>query len=341
MNETNNKIIAALDLGSQTFRLAVAVCSNKGVEVKGSWLENVRLGQGLSATGQIGTEAFQRGLSALQKFKRIIKDTVNSPKNPPIIKAVGTAALRRAENADLFVKKALEIGIDIDILSERQEAVLTATGVLSTLEEISKDQGTNNKPIFIIDAGGGSTEISVCSSSGIIQWTSIEIGAVRLTEDYFKDSPSPPSPQNLRKMTERVRHELDRALDETLYPPGSGILVGSGGTATTVAAMELGMESYTPWKIRGMRIPSERLEQWIIRLSQMTKSQKDSICGLEPERSDIILSGIVIIYQALKKLGLPELVVSDGGLLLGLLTSTIKKECTSHAEPSCPGGIYV
>ncbi len=344
MEQSDKKIVGVMDLGSQTFRLAAAICGPKDTRIEGSWLENVRLGEGLSSEGLITQAAMRRGTDALEKFRQILDTLSGDEKCPVSITAVGTAALRNAHNSTAFMDRASALGIDIEIISGNREAELTAQGVSYTLEDVWSRRGRPPAAgkVAIIDAGGGSTEISLCDSRGeLTAWTSLEIGAVRLTEEYFKARTSPPEPSALEEMKERIDSELkanSALLDQAAR---ASLLAGSGGTATTMASMEAGMETYDPSRIRGMELTEETIHAWINRLSRMTKNEKDSICGLEPERSDIILSGILIIHRALTKMGFPALTVSDGGLLLGLLISAIKKECTSHAEPSRPRGLYV
>ena len=342
--------IAVMDLGSQTFRMALAECRKNNIQVSGSWLENVRLGQGLSETGRLNDNAVKRGISALEKFTAILKESADEDgKGNLYIEAVGTAALRSAENAKNFILAAEKSGMNIKIISAEEEAAITADGVLYTLDDLkSRDAGASSCSgmeksgyVATIDVGGGSTEISVCSAGHIREWTSIDIGAVRLTEAF---SPKLKSQAEHVAMDAMIRR-IDQALEESL-PEIPGIrkctcLAGSGGTITTAAAMELAMASYDPAKIRGLVLTTQSLDKWIMRLSGMTNSEKGSISGLEPERSDIILAGIVTVARIMTKTGFTTLVTSDGGLLLGLLIRAIEKECTSHAESSRPGGLYV
>ena len=346
-----NRTVAVIDLGSQTFRMAVALCSGSNIEVQASILENVRLGQGLSETGRLSDTAITRGIETLERFMRILKDLAvrnNTPTEGITITAAGTAALRRAENSEIFIKQAAETGVEIEILSARQEADVAAQGVLHTLKHsracgfISKPgEHAENPHVAIIDVGGGSTEISICGPEGMRQWLSMDIGAVRLTEKFIPDTSGPLEPGVLNAMIKYIDHKLESGLGENFHAACCKCLAGSGGTVTTAAAMELAMTHYDPSRLRGLQLTKHSFDNWIKRLYSMTNAEKGSISGLEPERSDIIIAGMVTVRRIMGKLGFSALVTSDGGLLLGLLIRAIKKECTSYAESSCSGGLYV
>lgn len=338
-----------MDLGSQTFRMAAAQCCGNEIRVSGSWLRNVRLGQGLAENGTISPDAMNRGIRVLKEFRQIIRTMEGGRSSGHLaIKAVGTAALRDAANAGEFVDAAARIGIPIDVITGMEEAETAAHGVLYTLRHQAPSPYTNTEwmgtgTVSIIDVGGGSTEISVCDRHGIRKWNSIGIGAVRLTEEFALHSDHPPGTdcRTIMDMACRIDEALTNSLTESACTNSCSCLVGSGGTVTTAAAMELAMPSYDPRRIRGLMLSIQSIERWINRLARMTNSEKGSISGLEPERSDIILAGMVIIHRIMEKLRFPAIIISDGGLLLGLLIREIEKECTSHAELSCPGGLYI
>ena len=349
--KTDARNIAAIDLGSQTFRMAVAECHHTHPVVRASILENVRLGQGLSETGRLSDAAITRGLDALDKFMRILKDMAaedGTPMDRISIWAGGTAALRRAKNSAVFIEKAAKLGIDIEVLSARKEAETAAHGVLYTLRQDSgrvsaSEMGHHpeNRQVAILDVGGGSTEISICDSEGMKDWISMDIGAVRLTEAFIPDPSSPLEPGALDAMTDHIDQVLESSLSEIFHSSRCQCLAGSGGTVTTAAAMELAMTHYDPARLRGLMLTQQSFDNWIKRLCSMTNSQKRIISGLEPARSDIIIAGMVTVRRVMEKMGCPALVISDGGLLLGLLIHAIKKECTSYVESSCSGGLYV
>ncbi len=342
------KNIVVMDLGSQTFRMAAAQCCGNEIRISGSWLRNVRLGQGLAETGMIGMEAMDRGIRVLKEFMQVISAMEGGRSSHFSIKAVGTAALRDATNAQEFIDAAARIGVHIDVITGMQEAETAAHGVLYTLRHQAPTPYTNTEwmgtgTVSIVDVGGGSTEISVCDQQGIRQWSSIDIGAVRLTEEFTLHSNHPEGTdcRTIMDMACRIDEVLTTSLPGSAGTNSCSCLVGSGGTVTTAAAMELAMPGYDPRRIRGLMLSIQSIERWINRLARMTNSEKGSISGLEPERSDIILAGMVIIHRIMEKLRFPAIIISDGGLLLGLLIREIEKECTSHAELSCPGGLYI
>jgi exopolyphosphatase/guanosine-5'-triphosphate,3'-diphosphate pyrophosphatase len=237
-------------------------------------------------------------------------------------------------------------GVNIRVISSREELETASEGIFHTLESSSGPGTADNlsphaasRAISILDVGGGSTEISFYQDAVLRYWTSLDIGAVNLTEKFFQ-SPGP-NKTDLKNLSRFVDSELETAPGLHTADTGPGLLVGTGGTITTLASMQLGLAKYDPAKIRQMELKTTDLDLWINRLTTMTLHEKHCISGLEPERADIILAGIVIIRRIMSKAGFSTIVTSDGGLLLGLLIRAIKKECISYAESSGPGGLYV
>lgn len=328
------KRIAAIDIGTQTFRMAVAECSGHSVRTVGSWLENVRLGEGLAYNNILKAEAVQRGVRTIEKFIAIIEQQGGAS-----ITATGTAALRNAANTEIFLRAALKKGLDIKVISGRKEAEIAADGVSYTLRHTPGISMPPDNKIVIVDVGGGSSEISMCSRDIIKYRTSVDMGAVNMTEKFFM--PDVDVQEGVDRLSSFVDSRLSQAIPARALHLSGICLAGVGGTITTIAAMESGMRDYRPEKIRGFILSRKCMEGWIRRLTEMTNSEKLCIPGLEPERSDIILAGMVIVCRIMEKLRLSSLITSDGGLLLGLLIRAIKKECISYAESSGPEGLYI
>ena len=334
-----------MDLGSQTFRLAVASCTPEGIKISASLLKNVRLGDGLSGSGLISPAAMERGMSALWEFGNIIK---NMP-GKTYINAAGTAALRTAKNSDRFVKEAVRSGIPLRVLTEKEELETAARGVFHTISHmavgninpVSCPETTGTNPftnVLIFDPGGGSTELSLYIKGKLTSWTSIPIGAVNLTERFLHGEI--PDKGGIARLYDYADRQISNIAWLESIPAGT-LAVATGGTATTAAAMELELSQYEPRRIRGACLSRTVVDSWCSRLSGMTRSEKLLLSGLEPERADIILAGMIIIQRILNQTRFLSFRVSDGGLLLGLLISAIEKECLTYAESSCPRSLYV
>ena len=298
----NQKALAGLDLGTQTFRLLVAKPSNG--QLRALWREkvNVRLGEDLARTGQISPEAFDRGLSALRSFK----EQLNRMDVADYI-AAGTAVFRRATNAQEFIEAAKELGIEIEILPPDEEARLTARGVLSGLKDLQKD-------LVIVDVGGGSSEFIFCSSQGeMVGVESLELGSVILTKDFFKHEI--PKPFEISALEEKVSSTLNN-LRAPLKPKK---MIATGGTASCLVALNLGLERYHPDLIHGQVLTLDDLEDLFHRLRKMPLEERLSLKGMEPGREDIIIAGLLLFILLLKHFGLHELCVSETGILEGLV----------------------
>ncbi|MBW1964419.1 MAG: Ppx/GppA family phosphatase [Deltaproteobacteria bacterium] len=319
------KTIAAIDLGSQTFRVAVVRIVDNRPQVLASELKNVRLGQGLSANGRLNENAIKRGIETLRDFRNVF----NKFRVSDVI-ACGTAALRNAANAGEFLDLAGAEGFNIKILSGDEEAFMSVMGVRTSLPDISA-------PFLVVDVGGGSSEVVLATSNKTLFNWSLNIGAVNLTEEFIRTDP--PLPGELEKLGFHIRQKLSDL--PAKLPEFPKTVVGVGGTATTLAAMALGMKKYDPRRIRGYALGSQELDKLWNFLTGMKIHTRRSISGLESRRADIILSGIAIFRDILHITEFKELTVSDGGLLLGLLTSLIEKESYNHAEPPNTKGLYL
>ena len=320
-----NRTVAVLDLGSQTFRLVIAGVKSGNIEILRSELVNVRLGEGLSTTGRLSEAGMRRGIEALFKFSKILADYKTNK-----IRACATAALRAANNGEIFLKEARRTGFNIEVLSGKIEAGISALGVYYSLKDLPELS-------LIVDAGGGSTEFVLARGKDIISASSLNIGAVSLTEMFL--SPDPPGGRAFKALEQYIKNALKGIRLDISYPPMA--VVGVGGSATTIGAMLLGMIRYEPVRIRGLCLCVEDLKGLLSNLENIQVDQRRTIAGLAPERADIIPAGIVIFLSVLSFFKLERMTITDGGLLFGLLMNLIQKEFRVHVEPPYTSGIYI
>lgn len=327
MNSTScRKNIAAIDLGSQTFRLAVVKIADNSCQVLASELKNVRLAQNLYFCGRLNKSSMERGIKTLRHFLNILHKFKVSE-----VMICGTAALRNASNAKEFLNMANKEGFnDIKILSAEEEALISVMGVYTSLPYISS-------PFLVVDVGGGSSEFILATKNEILYNESLNLGAVNLTEKFIRTDPP------LSKELEKLRFYINQKLSglSVRLPQSPRVLIGVGGTATTMVAMTLKMKKYDPRRIRGYIFKSQEIDRLWNFLSAIKIDTRKSVPGLESTRADIILSGIALLRGVLNILGCKDLCVSDGGLLLGLLRSLINKESINYAETIDTRGIYI
>lgn len=304
-------IAAAIDIGTNSFRLLVSEINEGKLKPLIKKLETVRLGKGMTSGNFLSQTSIDLGLKVLSSFAT----TVASYK-PLFCRACGTEALRRAANSDKFLRKAaFLLGDEVEIISGEEEAAMTYLGVASRL-----DLHTNG-PMLIVDVGGGSTEfIWVKDQNDLPQVNSLSLGAVGLTE-YFLHSYLPTSAE-LFKLRQFIRDKLAEFIAHGNYSNFS--VIGSGGTATALAALDLGLKKYDEELVHGHLLNILQLEEHYKSLSSLSSKRRNLLPGLDHGRGDIILAGIIIYQELLKFIGSQYMQVSDAGFLEGILLDRIR-----------------
>lgn len=300
---------AAIDVGSNTIRSLIGkVINNK---IYRYYLDRsiTRLAEGLKDTGILKKYNMELSANVLKNISRVFSEY-----NVSKINAVGTAALREARNSNEFIEKVFqETGILIRVISGEEEAQLTFQGVLSGLNLSER--------ILIVDIGGGSTEwIFNDSDEGSSPiFGTIPIGVLKLLEGCIMEDP--PSLAELSSVENTIETYLQSLIDiiPRIKP---NVLVGTGGTITTLASIALSLESYKPEIIHGYSMEFNRLVEMKDWLVSMPINKRKNIKGLEPERADIIIPGIILTIKIMEAVRIKELIVSDYGLLEGLLLET-------------------
>lgn len=315
--------IAVIDVGTNTIRLLVG-CVKEGNIVRIATNRFVtRLGQDLQKTGRLSTDSIEKSITSILKLKGLCKKY-----GVKKIIALGTSALREAKNSKEFltdVKK--NAGIDIEVISGEKEAELTLKGILPSLHH-----SIAPFPNFLlVDIGGGSTEwIYYSEDKGQkteniqnLNMGSIPIGAVKLFETFIKHDP--PAPWELQLIKDEVKSKVKDYIFRQLtlnFDLNLNLnLVVTGGTATTIAAIDISMDEYDGDKIHLHRISLPTIKTIYKKLVALPYDERSKIKGLEPERADIIISGTLILLALMEALNIKEVVVSDYGLLEGAIIS--------------------
>ena len=298
-------LAAAIDAGSNTLRLLLGHVVNGRVVPKSYHRRICRLAGNFSHQKGLSAAARERTLPVFQEFSAICgKAGVQR------IIAVGTAAFRRAANGENFASLVRETtGLPLEIISGEAEALYTARGVVSVLEPIPAHT-------LIFDIGGGSTEL-ILYAAGKVAWSqSFPLGVVHLSED----SASPiDRQQEITKALALIRAALEQACISAKIDMTGLTLVGTAGTVTTLAALDMQMTEYD-WKLvnnHPMSYPT--LQNWYERLCPMSPRQREALPGMEKGRGDLIVAGLEIVLGILQATHSERLVVSDSGILEGLL----------------------
>ncbi|MDD2852951.1 MAG: exopolyphosphatase [Desulfuromonadaceae bacterium] len=295
---------AAIDFGTNTARLLIAEHTAGGIRHVCVERVVVRLGGGFTDECGLSVDAQERGLSCLRRFSKIIADHGVTQ-----VVATATSAVRDAVNGGAFVESVFqETGIRLVVITGDDEARLTLSGVLSGLD-------TAGDSLVILDVGGGSTEFTVSRGGMPVFIRSMPIGVVRLAEGFVTSE----------NMVERIRSALDQ-LEQDLFREEMTILdnadfVGTAGTATTIAAIQLEMEDYDYRKVNNFVVQKQTINEIFALLSKLSPSERLSVKGLEKGREDLIIAGMLIITAVMERFGFRCMKVSDFGLLEGLALS--------------------
>lgn len=295
--------IASIDFGTNTARLLIADCvSSTCFNQLCLEREIVRMGGGFCRENGLSPDAWERGLACLERFAEIMKRY-----GVEQVRAVATSAVRDAVNGREFTDVVLQkTGINLRVIDGIEEGHLTLTGVWCGLDEPHKD-------VLLFDVGGGSTEFTRAQGSRTTFVRSLPLGVVRLTEG--KGTPA--------AMSEKIRKELNGYLDSArLEQPaitGDTILVGSAGTATTLAAIHLEMKEYDYRRVNNAILTRQQISDIYERLVGLSPAERLKISGLEQGREDLIIAGCLITLNTMDMLGFDRMKVSDYGMLEGLL----------------------
>lgn len=293
--------ISAIDIGTNTVLLLVADVQGKTLRPLEHGHAIARLGQGVDENRNITREAMERVGKVLAEYVAISK--AHSAEQ---IIACGTSALRDATNRDDFVRFVrAEFGINVKVLSGKEEAEQTYLGVLSEFPEDKEDH------YAVIDIGGGSTEVIEGTRFAIGRSVSLDIGCVRLTERFLKSTP--PNDDTLRKCISMIREHSE--LVPLLAPTAR--LVGVAGTVTTLAALDLGLPRYDPMRVSGHILSLDSIQAAFDQLRTKSVEEIKAIPGIHAGRADIILAGVVILMELMKRMGRNAITVSDRGLRYG------------------------
>ncbi len=289
--------IAAVDIGSNSVLMCVGEhLAASDFRVIYDMARTTRLGSGLAKRGRLSAAGMHRTLEALRECRRKAQIL-----GVALARAIGTAALREASNADEFLKKAKEaLGFSIEVVSGEKEAELTFLGVAGAVRD----------PLLILDVGGASTEIVLARDAKIERVISMPIGAARLREMIPEE--------DVLRFFVRVIEVVPSDLSQIDAGSRSTILVG--GTATTLAAVRLQLKKYEPEKIDGFSFMRSELAGLVDEIRAVPIERRADIPGLSRSRAAIITSGGLIICQILSELGVEKVSISTRGLRHGVLS---------------------
>jgi len=296
----SDPIVAAIDCGTNSTRLLVV----QGATTLTRLMTTTRLGAGVDKRGTLAADAVERTLECLREY-RTEMDGLGVDR----LRISATSAARDASNRDLFFDGAEEIlGVRPELLSGQEEGELAFVGATRELDPA-------DGPFLVVDIGGGSTEL-VYGTQTATSVMSLDIGSVRLTEQYLDHDP--PRPEELSAcitVTEAWLDDVDREHPEMAT---ARTFVGTAGTFSAAAAVEIGLFEYDRDAIHHFRLTRAAAEDVFRTLATETTEERIENPGMPPARADIIVGGMCVLVKIMRHFDVDEFVISESDILDGL-----------------------
>lgn len=309
-------LAASIDIGSNTIRLLIGNVEDNSIEHVCSERKITRLAEGIDQTGRLRERNMQASLAVLKEFSSIIVRY-----GVTYLKAVATSALREASNSDAFIKNVFaETCIPVEVISGEREAELILQGILASVPDSSL---FTRHSLLIVDIGGGSTEWIFFRDKKPVGMGSIPVGVIKLCRSFITTDPISDDDIKtldraifslLKVLKKAIRHHVDR---RTRF-------IGTAGTFSTLASVDLKLDTYSREKIHLHRIPLSRLKEMRRMLLSLPLRERKKVRGLEPERADLIIPGIQFTINIMEYFKFDEVMVSEHGLLEGALLETLR-----------------
>lgn len=292
-------ILAAVDLGSNSFRLQVARVEDDQLYMLDNLREPVRLAAGLAEDKRLSKDAQQRALACLERFGERLRDLPRKA-----VRAVGTNSLRVAKNAPEFLQQAeAALGFPIEVIAGREEARLIYLGVAQGLPQSDRRR-------MVMDIGGGSTEFIIGRGLEPLRLESLYMGCVSYTQRFFPDGKI--AKANLKQAELSARNELQTIVSEFSAEHWDSAL-GSSGTARVLCDI-LEQNGYSE-----SGITREGLEQLRTQLLKAGDAEQLDLQGLKPDRIPVLAGGFAIMYAVFCELGIEQMQPALGALREGVL----------------------
>ncbi len=321
-------VLAALDLGTNNCRLLVARPRGDSFRVVDAFSRIVRLGEGVGASGTLSSAAMDRTVEALRicaaKMRRHRVTHARS---------VATEACRRADNCEAFVARARrETGIDIEIISNHEEASLAFSGCAPLLSP-------EPAQALVFDIGGGSTEVGCLRLDStapprLTAWHSIPLGVVTLAERHGAGRISPEIYEAMVAETQEKLAAFEAA--EGLGPAiaaGAVQMLGTSGTVTTLSGVHLDLPRYDRSRVDGSYLDFATIDRVSSDLAAMAWDERAAIPCIGRERADLVVAGCAILAAICRLWPVGRLRVADRGVREGILFGLLNAAAAGRAAP--------
>lgn len=312
----------ALDLGTNNCRLLIARPGPQGFVIVDAYSRVVRLGEGLMEAGRLSDAAMDRTVAALAACADKL-----SRRDVRLTRNVATEACRRASNGQRFVERVYaETGIALDVINAAEEARLAVLGCHMLIDP-------EGPPALVFDIGGGSSEVmlvapgSVAGEPEIIDWISLPWGVVSLAETEPQWTSAADREAGYARMIARVSEGMN-GFAARLAARGVGPvqLLGTAGTITTLASVELGLPSYDRRQVDGSMIDAASLLALCRSIAIRSAEERARIACIGHDRAELIVAGCAIVDAILSRWPGTGVRVADRGIREGILRTLMSRD---------------
>jgi exopolyphosphatase/pppGpp-phosphohydrolase len=297
-------LYAAVELGSDSFRLHVASWENGAMVLAATLDEPVRLGAGIGADGCLDGATVGRALACLRQFKLVL-----ALWQPRAVRVVATAALRVACNAPAFLPAAeAALGYPVEVIGGEEEGRLVYLGVAGALGEAAERR-------LVLDVGSGSTEIAVGRGDTVELVQSFGVGALRQGLAFFGGGISPPA------FEAALASSRSRFADAGPFTGRQGWPRAYGASGTVRALFELG-GAVVPASQAASAAALHRLRRTLVEEGGFARS---ATLSSQPARAAQMAGGLALLLALVDELGIDELVPVQAGLRLGVIRDLCRR----------------
>ncbi|WP_368904521.1 Ppx/GppA phosphatase family protein [Taklimakanibacter lacteus] len=324
--ERGDAYYGALDLGTNNCRLLIASPEPSGFAVVDAFSRIVRLGEGLTGRGALSEPAMKRTIDALRICaNKLTWHRVGRRR------LVATEACRMAANGEEFIARVREeVGLELEIIGREMEARLAAVGAEPLLAE-------DAETALIFDIGGGSTELMWLARQDerheILTWTSLAAGVVTVSERFGGVDVDGAKYDSMRMfLRPMIASFADRVRSRTGGAAEPAHLLGTSGTVTTIAGVQLGLRRYDRARVDGCWLKRDDIARVCAELLAMSYDERMDNACIGRDRADLVLAGCAILEEICRAFPASRIRVADRGLREGILTLMMKTDGTYGTE---------
>jgi len=310
--------LAAIDIGSNSIRLLVAEAQPDGTyRILDDEKRTTRLARGLARTSRLADDAIEQSLDALGRMKAIAEGYGTER-----VAVIATSAVREANNRDQFLG-AIEqrLGLQVEVISGSEEGELSFASAARHFDL----RGLN---AVVVDLGGGSAELILAAKGVVEEICSIPVGAVRLTDELVRSDPL--SDDDYRRLKQRVKKRFFQGIGEPDFVPH--VMIGAGGTFLALANMSMRRRGKVVTTLAGYELDRGEVRHILDHLRALPLRARRAVPGLNADRADIIVAGLVVIERLMKLMNINRLLINDQGVRDGLLLRLMQQSFAPQAR---------